>query len=88
MREPVEGAHPHPADRPPQQGFDTGAHLRGGLVGKGDCKYAEGRGLLRLQVPGDTMYQHPGFTAAGPGQHQDIAGWRRDNLALRLIQPV
>ena len=84
---PVKRAHPHAADRPFQQGLDAGAHLRRSLVGERNRQYAVRRSLLRLQVPGDTVHQHPGLAAAGAGQHQDIAGRRGDRLALRLIQP-
>ena len=85
---PVESAHPHAAGRAFQQGLDPGAHLRGGLVGERDRQYAVWRSLFRVQVPGDTMHQHPGLTAAGAGKHQDIAGRRGHCLALRLVQSV
>ena len=84
---PVKSPHPHTADRPLQQGLDTGAHFRGGLVGERDREDTERRGLFRLQVPGDTVYQYPGFSAACAGKHQDIAGRGGDNLALLRIQP-
>ena len=86
--QPVKSAHPHAVDGALKQGLDAGAHLRRGLVGKGHGQYAEGPGLFHLQVPGDTMRQHPGLAAAGAGQHQDIAGRRADGLALRLVQTV
>ncbi len=84
----VEGAHPHAAGGHLQQGFDTPAHLPCGLVGKGHRENAEGRDAFGPNQPGDAVRKHPGLTAAGTGEDQQITGRSTDCLALGLVQGV
>ena len=85
MRNPVKSANPQTAGGNTQQLFDAPAHLPGGLVGKGHRKHAVGRDAFGLQQPGDAMHQHPGFAAAGAGQHLHMPGRGAHRLTLRVI---
>ena len=72
MGDAVEGAHPHPAQGHTQQLVDALAHLPGSLIGKGDGENAVGGDILNLDLPGDTVDQNPGLTAACTRQHQEV----------------
>ena len=86
MGDAVEGAHPHPASGHGQQLFDAAAHLRRRLIGEGDRENTERRGLFGGDLPGDAVHQHPGLTGAGAGQHQQMAVFRGDRVALGRVE--
>ena len=85
VREAVEGAHPHRVHGHVQQRLDATAHLAGGLVGERDGKDGLRRNSFLGDQPRNPVHQHPGFAAAGTGQHQQRPRRRRDGFRLRGI---
>ncbi len=88
VRQAMESADPHTADRALQQLFDTAAHFAGGLVGKCHGQNAKGRYALHLHQPGDAMDQHAGLAAAGASQYQHTTRGRGDSPALLVVQGI
>ncbi len=88
VRQPMEGADPHAADRFAKHLLEAALHLARGLVGEGHGQDAPGPHVLHLQEPGDAMHQHPGLAGTGAGQHQAIAGIGGDGLALGRVQGI
>ena len=61
-------------------------HLPSGLVGEGQGQDMVGRHAFFRDQVCDAGGQHPGFAAAGPGQHQQGTFRAGDRLPLRGIQ--
>ncbi len=88
MRQRVEGADPHAADRLTKQVFDAVTHLGRSLVGEGHRHDVVGRRILGRQQPGDAMHQDAGLAAAGAGQDQLLSPRGGHGLALGVIEGV
>ena len=86
MREAVKRADPQVVHRHIQKRLDTPAHLRRGLVGKGDRQQALWRYAFDVDQPCGSVHQHPGLAAASAGDDQQGLGWRGNGLPLRVIQ--
>ena len=44
--------------------------------------------MIDLDQPGEAVDQHPGFAAAGAGQHQHMSVFRCYSIPLRFVQFV
>ena len=84
----MKSAHPHGRGGNAEQGLDARAHLAGGLIGKGHRQYAEWRQAADLAGPGDAVRQHPGFAAAGAGEHENMPRLGADGFALAIVQII
>ena len=85
---PVEGANPHAVKRLAEQRFDAAAHFSCRLVGECNRQDREGRRLLRLQQPGDTVHQHPGLATARTRQHQQVGRGAGNRITLWLVERI
>ena len=86
--ETVKGAHPHAPGRAAEHVLDAGAHLACRLVGEGDDVDAPLCRLAGREQPGDAMHEHPGLAASRAREHELVAGWGGDGVALGLVQGV
>lgn len=82
MRQPMEGADPHPAAAVTQLQVGTVAHFAGGLVGEGHREDAVVGHALDFVEPGNAMDQHARLAGAGAGQHEVTPRRRGNGLAL------
>ena len=86
MRQTMKGAYPHTTHRLRQNLFDAPFHLARRLIGKGHGKDIPRRCADHLYQPGNAMHQDPGFTTAGPRQHQHPSGRGTHRFALGVVQ--
>lgn len=68
--------------------FAAQAHLARGLVGEGHREDAVHRHAVHLVQPGDAMGQYAGLAGTGTGEHEQVAGFGTDRVALRGVQAV
>ena len=70
------------------QGAHAVAHFAGGFVGESDGQNGPSGNPVRGHQVGDAVGDHPGFPAAGAGQHQQGAFGVLDRLPLAGVQPL
>ena len=94
----MEGAYPHGAAvdvlRPScgqevmEQFIQPAAHFARGFVGESHRHNGIGRYLLDLDQPGDTVHQHPCFTATRARQDQLVGSRCGNSGALGVIKGI